>query len=317
MLVRPQQREYRTWVMDSRRWEHFRPRAGDVIVTTYPKCGTTWMQRIVNLLIFQSPDPRPVSKLSPWYEMRVGVRVDVMNEALEAQIHRRAVKSHLPFDGLPLYDEVRYIHVARDGRDACLSFHNHGTGFTSEMLGRLDKAGLEDPQIAKPFPRLPSDPADYFHLWLTTSHLRDYTDGYQNVSFFEFQKSYWVERMRPNVLMVHYADLKHNLETEMRRVAAFLEVEVAEELWPRLVQAASFQTMKDQGDQLMPQVTALFEGGSERFFYKGRNGRWKDIFRTDDLTLYDAKLNGILTPACAKWLEEGRCGSGVLALAEP
>jgi len=288
-----------------------------VIVTTYPKCGTTWMQRIVNLLIFQSPDPRPVSKLSPWYEMRVGPPVDVMNETLEAQTHRRAVKSHLPFDGLPIYDEVRYIHVARDGRDACLSFHNHGTGLTAEMLGRLDKAGLEDPEIAQPFPRLPSDPAEYFHLWLTTSHLKDYSEGYQNVSYFAFQKSYWAERRRPNLLMVHYADLKRDLEAEMRRVAAFLEIEVAEELWPDLVQAASFETMKDQGDQLMPQVMALFEGGSQRFFHKGQNERWKDIFREDDLALYETKLVEALSPACAVWLKEGRQVGGEPTLAVP
>jgi aryl sulfotransferase len=306
MLIHPAQREYRTWVMDSRRWEHFRPRAGDVVVTTYPKCGTTWMQRIVNLLIFQSPEPRPVSQLSPWYEMRIGLPVEVMNEALEAQSHRRAVKSHLPLDGLPLYDEVRYIHVARDGRDACLSFHNHGTGFTAETLSRLDKAGREDPEIGKPFPRLPADPADYFHLWLTTSHLRGFSEGYQNVSFFAFQKSYWDERMRPNLLMMHYSDLKRDLAAEMRRVAAFLGIEIAAELWPSLVEAASFETMKSQGDQLMPQVTALFEGGKDRFFHKGQAGRWKDIFRTEDLALYEEKLKNTLAPECIDWLEHGR-----------
>lgn len=33
---------------------------------------------------------------------------------IEAQTHRRFLKSHLPMDALPIYDEVRYIHVARD-----------------------------------------------------------------------------------------------------------------------------------------------------------------------------------------------------------
>jgi len=61
---------------------------------------------------------------------------------IEAQAHRRFLKSHLPADGLPLHDAVRYIHVARDGREACLSFCNHIANYTPWMLERLDAAGL-------------------------------------------------------------------------------------------------------------------------------------------------------------------------------
>jgi len=41
MLIQPALREYRTWSIDSRRWEHYRPRPGDIVIATYPKCGTT------------------------------------------------------------------------------------------------------------------------------------------------------------------------------------------------------------------------------------------------------------------------------------
>ena len=290
MLVRPPIREYRTWVGDSRRWEHYRPRSGDVIVTTFPKCGTTWMQRIIHLLIFQSPEPRPVSKISPWYEMRLSPPPQVLNEALDAQDHRRSIKAHLPLDGLPIYNHVNYIHVARDGRDACLSFYNHFTGYTKQMLASLSKAGLDDPKIGKPYPPVPVDPASYFHFWLTMSHLDGHPDGYQFLSYFGFQKSYWDERKLPNLLMVHYNDLKVDLEGEMRRVAQFLNIHVEDALWPCLVEAASFQAMKDQGDKLMPQATSIFNDGTDRFFHKGQVGRWRDIFQVDDLALYEAKL---------------------------
>jgi aryl sulfotransferase len=310
MLVRPATREYRTWVLDSRRWQHYRPRPGDIVVTTYPKCGTTWMQRIVNLLIFQSPDPRPVSKISPWYDMRFPPDIAAVNEVLESQTHRRAVKSHLPFDGLPIYDELRYIYVARDGRDACLSFHNHATGFTADMLERLDKAGLGDALLAKPYPRAPADPAAYFRLWLTMSHVPDQDSGYQNLSFFDFAQGYWKERSRPNLLLVHYGDMQRDLAAEMRRVADFLEIAVSEDVWPQLVDAASFETMKRQGDELMPQVTALFTEGKDRFFHKGQAGRWKGVFRDDDLQLYDALIASRLPPDCAAWLHGGRHAGG-------
>lgn len=63
MLARPATREYRTWILDSRRWQRYRPRADDIIIATYPKCGTTWMQRIVGLLVFQTPEAKPIMEI--------------------------------------------------------------------------------------------------------------------------------------------------------------------------------------------------------------------------------------------------------------
>src|SRR3712207_1978961 len=144
MSVRPARRVYRTWVLDSRRWDHYCPRAGDIVIATYPKCGTTWMQRIVSLLVFQTPEPQPIMQISPWIDRRFPELAEAMAARIEAQTHRRFLKSHLPFDGLPIYDEVKYIHVARDGRDACMSFHNHALSYTAQMQEALEKSGLED-----------------------------------------------------------------------------------------------------------------------------------------------------------------------------
>jgi aryl sulfotransferase len=310
MLIRPAIHEYRTWVMDSRRWKDFRPRNGDVIVATYPKSGTTWMQQIVSLLIFQTPEARPLDRLSPWIDMRISKPIEEVLASIDAQTHRRAMKTHLPLDGLPLYDNVRYIHVARDGRDACMSFHNHATGFKEQILTNLDAAGVSDETIARLYPRLPADPAEYFGKWLRIGAIAGQTDGYQSVSYFEFEKSYWAERHRPNVLFVHYGDLKVDLEGEMRRIAAFLDITVPEMIWPSLVHAAGFQFMKQQGASLMPGVTSMFSGGKDRFFNKGQNGRWKVVFRNEDLAMYDAKLVATLPPTCITWLEGGKRVTG-------
>ena len=53
-----------------------------------------------------------------------------MLELAESQTHRRFLKSHLPFSALPHYETVKYIHVARDGRDAAMSFFNHKSHYT-------------------------------------------------------------------------------------------------------------------------------------------------------------------------------------------
>jgi aryl sulfotransferase len=306
MLSRSPVREYRTWIIDSRRWLQFQPRPGDIVVTTYPKCGTTWMQRIVNLLIFQTAEPLPVSKISPWLDRRFPVPLDAVLASLEAQEHRRAIKSHLPFDGLPIYDEVFYIHVARDGRDACMSFHNHGLGFRPEILEDLDREGLADETVGRPYPRLPVEPAAHFRRWISEGVVSGDEDGTPTFSFFAFENTYWRERRRHNLLLVHYNDLTADLEREMRRVADFLHITVAADLWPRLIEAAHFDVMRRDGAKLMPGVIDMFSKGSETFFYKGSNGRWRDVLTTDDLNRYEAKVRANFSEVCAAWIAAGR-----------
>lgn len=306
MLIRRASREYRTWALDSGRWDAYEPHPGDVVIATSPKCGTTWTQQIVSSLIFQDAQVRALSSVSPWIDVRFRGTGAETHRALAAQTHRRFVKTHLPVDGLPLFDEVRYIHVARDGRDVLLSLHNHLTGFTQTQLDEMDRIGLEDPTIGRPYPRFPSDARTFFHMWLTTPVIKGQTEGTPGPSFFELEAGYWAERHRPNFLLVHYNDLKEDLNCEMRRIAEFLSITIAESLWPSLVRAASFEAMQSAGDDLMPNAKRLFNGGARQFFNKGISGRWKSILTDDDLALYDAKVREKLTPGLSAWLAEGR-----------
>jgi hypothetical protein len=101
-LLREPTRAYRTMSMDNGRWDAFAPRDGDIVIATHPKCGSTWMQRIIDLLVFQSPEPRPLKETSPLLESTVGPHGDAVLGMLEAQTHRRFIKTELPFDGLPV-----------------------------------------------------------------------------------------------------------------------------------------------------------------------------------------------------------------------
>jgi aryl sulfotransferase len=305
MLVRPAEREIRTWVIDSRRWGRYRPRPDDIVISTYPKCGTTWMQRIVSLLVLKTPEPQPVMTISPWIDRRFGPPLDAVMGEIEAQTHRRFLKAHLPADAMPLFDEVKYIHVARDGRDACMSYHNHCTALTDEVLGRFDEIGREDAAVGRPYPRPPADASEFFHRWITRGELAGEEDGCPMMSFFPFVQSWWDVRQRPNVLLVHYNDLKTDLPGQMTRIARFLDIEVDDALWPRLVEAAQFEAMRRDGETLMANVASIFRGGKETFFFKGTNGRWRDIISSEDLALYDAKVGALLSADCADWVEGG------------
>lgn len=310
MLIRPALREYRTWSLDSRRWNNYEPRPDDIVIATAPKCGTTWTQQIVGSLVFQDDEPRPIPTVSPWIDARFRGFSEEVLANLQRQKHRRFIKTHLPVAGLPLFDEVRYIHVARDGRDALMSMHNHFTGYSPAQYDDFDRIGLEDPTIGRPYPRFPADPAEFFRIWISTPAVAGDTEGTPSPSFFDLEAGYWAERSRPNVLLVHYSDLKADLDGEMRRIAAFLDIGFDQAVWPSLVAAAGFEVMQAAGDELMPQAKRLFVEGSQRFFNKGTNGRWRSVLTDADLALYDAKVHQKLSPNLAAWLEGGRQAVG-------
>ena len=309
LLIRPAQREYRSWSTDSRLWANYEPRSGDIVIATPAKCGTTWTQQIVAALVFQDARPRPLSALSPWLDARYRTSEETF-AALRAQTHRRFLKTHLPLDGLPFFDEVRYVHVARDGRDAALSMHNHATGVSPAQLAVFDRFGLEDPAVGRRYPRFPASPAEFFHIWMTTPAVAGHTEGTPHPSFFDLVAGFWAERGRANVLLVHYNDLKADLDGEMRRIASFLDIAVDEAVWPSLVASAGFEAMRAAGDALMPMTRAMFPDGPDRFFHKGVNGRWRGVFTDEDLALYDARARQRFSPSLAAWVEGGRHRAG-------
>lgn len=306
MLVRPALREYRTWTLDSRYWNGYAPRPDDIIIATAPKCGTTWVQQIVSSLVFKDAQVRQLPAVSPWVEARFRFTADEVRATLAALQHRRFLKTHLPMDGLPLCEEVKYVHVARDGRDAAMSMHNHFTGFSDEMLARFDAIGRDDPAIGRPYERPPADVAAYFRQWIAYQPVRGPVEGPPSPYFFDLETSYWAVRHRSNVLLVHYTDLYRDLEAEMRRIAGFLEIHIDESQWPLLVRAAGFEAMQAAGDELMPQTRTMFREGSKRFFNKGVNDRWRGVLTDADLAAYEARVRERLTPGLAAWLERGR-----------
>lgn len=305
-LLTAPRRAVRSWVFDSERWAGYQPRPDDIVIATYSKCGTTWTQRIVAMLVMKSAEPASIWDLSPWPDMRIFGPIEEVLSRAEAQTHRRFFKTHLPFDAVPVYAGVKFIHVARDGRDAALSLHNHLANFTPGALAMLDEVSLADERFGDPYPRTPRDAAQFFHEWV-----RDGGDqGDAGAGFYHVENSFWSARREPNLLLVHYADLKADLEGEMRRIAAFLDVDIEEALWPLLVTGARFETMKQHGQELLPAASMLWEGGADRFLNKGSNGHWRSAFAPGDLAAYEARVKAEFSPSLGAWLEAGRLGAG-------
>lgn len=305
-LLRAPVRQVRSRVFDSARWDGYCARPDDIVIATYSKCGTTWMQRIVGMLVFKSAARRSVWDLSPWLDMRLFGPIEETLARAEAMTHRRFFKSHLPYDALPVYEGAKFIHVARDGRDAAMSLYNHFARFTKAAHEMLDGVSLGDPKFADRYPPAPADPSAYFHQWIEDGGAQ----GDPGASFFDVENSYWAARRDPNMLLVHYNDLKKDRAGEIRRIADYLGIEIPAAEFAAIVEAASFDAMKSHADELLPAAQILWEGGGDSFLHKGTNGRWRDVATKEDLDLYNAKVKAAFTPALAKWLEKGRLESG-------
>ena len=292
-VQRPIEREYRGVVSDNLRWNRFTPRPGDIFVCTPPKCGTTWMQAIVAALLFQDgAAPGPLWEISPWIDARFEP-IDVVAARLDAQTFRRAIKTHTPADGIPWYPAASYIVVGRDGRDAFMSFLNHMRNLRPETVMELAMTAPAEGIDVTAGGLPPVDDVHEFFAWCMN----------ENPMWFEHVASFWSHYREPNVLFVHFNDMKDNLDRQMRRVAAFLGVEVDEDRRAELVDRCTFASMKARSNEISD--FAGFIGGAETFLYKGSNGRWRDVLTPEELALFDRRSRELLAPDAIAWTTYG------------
>ena len=284
-------RTYVSAVSDSRRWEHFTHRPGDIFVCTPPKCGTTWMQTIVHSLLWPAGDsPGAVMFLAPWLDARFDP-IEAIVERIDGQDHRRSLKTHTPADGIPWFDDARYIYVARDGRDAFMSMCNHAATFRRDVRAELNEVAAREGVPL--MPDWDGDPHAFFAGWL------------ERAGFFDHVASYWARREQPNLLLVHFNDMKADLEGEMRRVASFLDIDIADDQWPAVVERCTFERMRERDGEIAP-FERRFEGGAKSFLFKGTNGRWRDVLTDAELDAYTERADAALPPDATTWLEQGR-----------
>ncbi len=287
-------RELHSHHFDSTIWNDLKFRDDDIIIATYAKSGTTWMQQIIAQMLFGGDPDLVVAEMSPWLDLRVPPK-DVKLPLVEAQSHRRFLKTHLPVDALVFSPKAKYLYIGRDGRDIVWSFYNHHVNANETWYQALnDTPGRVGPPIEKP----PSDIRDYWRNWMNG-------DGFPFWSLWENARTWWAIRDLPNVMFVHFQDLKKDMAGEMQRIAEFLEISVDESRWPSILEYCSFDWMKMHATQSVPLGGAFWDAGAEVFINKGVNGRWRDTLTAEDVAEYEARAVQELGPECAQWLASG------------
>lgn len=177
----------------------YKPKPGELYIVTYPKCGTTWMQCIV-MLIKRKGKPidsaMDYMKNTPFIEF---TGIDALNFMTEPG----GIKSHLPFNLMPFSPLAKYIYVARNPKDCCVSFYHH-----TKMI---------------PFYNFTDGTFDeYFELFIRGE--TDYGD------YFDHHLSWYEHKDDPNVYFLTYEDLKKDTRGEVLKIAKFMGEEHYETL---------------------------------------------------------------------------------------
>lgn len=295
-------RVYQCHHFDSTRWDYLEHRDDDIVVATSYKAGTTWAQGILANLLFPDGNfPASPQAMSPWLDVRL-VPLEVVLNRLSAQKHRRFMKTHLPFDGIRYEPRVKYLYLTRDGRDVFMSLWNHYSNFTDAAIMSMNNI---PGRVGDEFPRAPQDMHECWRRWVTDSWFEGEVGGWPYWSHLSNVQSWWDYRHLPNIKLVHYNDLLATPQHTVRDIARYLEIEVPESCWARIIEAISFQEMKAKGDIYAPAGGINWKGGADTFMNKGTNGRWREVLSKAELAQYDAAVARALTPECAEWLATG------------
>jgi len=278
---------------DSARWWDFPFRPGDIVISTRSKSGTTWVQMICLLLVYGKVDlPDRLGALSPWLDHLVRP-VDEVFARLAAQEERRVIKTHTPLDGVPLDDRVTYIVVGRHPLDVAVSLYHHGANIDRRRMAELTGN-----------PETPRPPLPPLHEWLLgfidwEGDPREWLDTLPGAML--HLSDAWGRRHDPNVVLVHYDDLRADLDGAMRGLAAQLGIAVDEGRWPDLVRAATFEAMREPSRASSPDTLGVLKDPAA-FFRHGVSGDGPALLSAGELAHYHERVAAIAPADLLAWL---------------
>lgn len=267
--------------------KHVKYRKGDIIITSYPKCGTTWAEQVVLLLLngghkerlnpshknvyrldLKAPGklwPEAVINQDPKEQECSGLEFAPMTiEEFDEAPDRRVIKSHARYEQLigcegqglaKTPDGVKVLIVSRNPLDACVSSFYHAFN--------------------------PSKRGWAFDAWAAVFLSGKIMFG----SYFEWVRGWWegLQAHPDKGLWLQYEHMQEDARREIVRIAEYLEIPATDEEIDRVLLYSSFDSMKEQAKE---------KGGDfNEHLRKGKSGDWRNHFSPELVEQFRARYN--------------------------
>jgi len=256
--------------------------ANDIVVQTYPRCGTTWMQQIVLSLLAGAEKCAEIvtdpMAMSPWIE--------------------HCVSGYGP-DGNWTHDQLRDWRFLPDGPTPRRVLKTHGCAHLSPWVQEEENDGavVTIPQGAKVIvvTRNPLDTCVSMYHHTVEDPIKEYTGDFNNFfdlylegkvesgGFWEWHAG-WLEAQRTKgvgekILWISFEDMKRDLRKSIERVGAFIFDEApSSDLVDAVHDCSTFEAMKATAAKMDEMKRSKGERVKEAHIRKGKVGGWKDLF---------------------------------------
>jgi hypothetical protein len=276
-------------------------RDGDIVISVPGKSGTTWTMNIVyQLLTGGTADFKDIYAEVPWLEFvnRPGQPIQEVLDRVDAMptTRRRGFKTHSAPPDVPFFKQgsgkdVKYIVVVRNPEEAMVSFRPFIGEHTDEWfkLWGMPKEAMYRPNFAS------------FYADIVNPRK-------MQGMFFGFLAAWWALRQEPNVLFLHYSDMKRDHEGSIRKIAQFLNIEPKQDQWPAILQYTSFAWMKQHESKFEASTTSevpILKSGA--MIRKGQAGEAKSDGMTDEIAKHFREIGNHIfpNPAAIDWIYGG------------
>ena len=244
----------------------FIPRPDDIVIATFPKSGTTWLQNTVyNLLGCPNGPIERINHTVPWLQS-VGVTL----EDIEKMEGPRVFTTHDYWSWMPekLRNTARFIYCARNPKDQAVSYFHHLQNMKASYGQKCSDMTFNE----------------YFDQIYSKKDVAEF-------GLWEDHNLEWLgQTSRKNILFLTYEDMKENSEREIRKMSEFLGLFVDEQRITDTLNKSRFEYMRNSDNLNL----SWHLRGSKDFIRKGNVGGWVDYLIKEQSAYFEKPIQRII-----------------------